>query len=67
HLNFKKISYTAMKLFLKMLCASFILIWNLTNLPTQELMGKRWLHYSSSMCVKRFESYMVLIAQLKMF
>uniref|UniRef100_A0AAF6Z5P7 DNA-directed primase/polymerase protein n=3 Tax=Bos TaxID=9903 RepID=A0AAF6Z5P7_BOVIN len=37
-----------MKSFLKMLCASFILIWNLTNLPIQELMGKRWLHYSLS-------------------
>ncbi|XP_063665299.1 DNA-directed primase/polymerase protein isoform X7 [Pan troglodytes] len=47
-INPEKISYTAMKLFLKMLCASFILIWNLTNLPTQELMGKRWLHYSFS-------------------
>ncbi|XP_067578036.1 DNA-directed primase/polymerase protein isoform X6 [Pseudorca crassidens] len=35
-----------MKSFLKMLCASFILIWNLTDLPIQELMGKRWLHYS---------------------
>uniref|UniRef100_A0A2K5PY23 Uncharacterized protein n=1 Tax=Cebus imitator TaxID=2715852 RepID=A0A2K5PY23_CEBIM len=63
----EKISYTAMKLFLKMLCASFILIWNLTNLPIQELMGKRWLHYSLSMCVKRFKNYTVLIAQLKMF
>ena len=29
--NSEEISYTAMKSFLKMLCASFILIWNLTN------------------------------------
>uniref|UniRef100_A0A5F9CD93 Uncharacterized protein n=1 Tax=Oryctolagus cuniculus TaxID=9986 RepID=A0A5F9CD93_RABIT len=47
-INPEKISCTAMKLFLKMLCASFILIWNLANLPIQELMGKRWLHYSLS-------------------
>lgn len=35
-----KPSCTAMKLFLRMLCASFILIQNLTNWPTQELMGR---------------------------
>lgn len=44
--NLGKLSCIAMKLFPRMLCASFILIWNLTNWPTQELMGKGWLHCS---------------------
>lgn len=39
-LTYEKISYTVMKSFLKMPCASSILIWNLTNLPIQKLMGK---------------------------
>uniref|UniRef100_A0A5F9DAH7 Uncharacterized protein n=1 Tax=Oryctolagus cuniculus TaxID=9986 RepID=A0A5F9DAH7_RABIT len=58
-INPEKISCTAMKLFLKMLCASSILIWNLTNLPIQELMGKGWLHYSLS-SLKTFEIHSYL-------